>query len=1129
MKELFELLAVCRQHEIHFSLGTSGRELRVQGNVKMLTKEQISRLQLYKEEIIALLRPAGAPLAAVQPLPHQQHYELSSAQKRIWVLSRLGGGTAYHIPMINVFEGELQVAHLITAFGHLIEKHEILRTVFTEDETGEIRQSVLTAEALHFSVSCTDLRSGSHREAKAEKIIQEALQQPFDLEKGPVLRAGLIRLTNEKWIFHLVIHHIVCDGWSMNVLIRELMQSYARLCEGGNEWPAPLRFHYKDYAGWQQQQIKGEHYTAHRSYWMKQFEGELPVLQLPADKKRPAIKTYNGGVTTGMVDAGATAALKAMLQQQGSTLFMGLLTLVKIFLHRYTSDEDIIIGTPVAGREHPELEEQIGLYINTVAIRTSCTGADSFLQLLSKIKETTVQAQTHQAYPFDLLVDELQLHTDRSRNPLFDVMITLNEDGFAMVDEQPHAPNLRISPWNAGTGNVSKFDLSFNFIDHGDTITFDLVYNSDLYFAGTAERMKRHLVQLLMAVLNGPGMPVNSLLLLTRNEIQELLTGFNNTQASFPQHKTVVDLFIEQALKTPDRPALVSGDTTLTYRQLHEKTDQLAARLVTDYHVKPNELVGVMVDRSADMIVALLSVLKSGGAYVPIDPEYPAVRIEYILQDCKAAVLLTESKYVSQLAAYAGAVIALDKPVIMPAVTSEYEPAKVQSDDLAYVIYTSGSTGHPKGVMITHRSLVDYFFGIQQKTNIAACRRFGLVSTIAADLGNTVIYTSLLMGGELHIYSALDLLDAEKIFAQTPDCIKIVPSHWKSLQLPDKVFLPEKCLIFGGESLTTEILTTIKEANHACRVYNHYGPSETTIGKLINPIDLNQIPDPVPLGVPFCESSVYILDNQLQLVPVGIIGEICIAGAGVARGYFNRPELTTEKFVPDPFHEGRRMYKTGDLGRWLPNGQVEFIGRKDEQVKIRGYRVEPGEIALTIGKHPEIETAVVLTRNNATGEKELVAYCVVKEELAIADIRLWLGHTLPVWMIPTHFVWLDKLPLTPNGKIDKRSLPEPDAQLTSANTHIAPRNEIERQLVSIWAELLGKNNIGVKDDFFQSGGHSLKMMQLISRINRHFEIRINIQSIFKEPTVENISEQILFILDQNHRKANRKNLKQVEL
>ena len=1029
-----------------------------------------------------------------------------------------------------MLEGELNLAYLQQAFERLIERHEILRTVFKENGPDGIRQYILDARALNFSINCMEADEEGQNAGAVDALLLQAKQQPFDLERGPLLRANLFKLANKRWLFHLVIHHIICDGWSIDLLVRELMQTYSSLCAGKNYQPPSLRIQYKDYAHWQNNQIADQRYRLHQDYWLKQFEGELPVLEFPGDKPRPAMKTYNGSEVNTVIGPEMTIALRSLCRQLECTLFMALLTLVQVLLHRYTSGKEIIIGIPVSGRDQAGLEAQIGLYMNTVALRARCNGADNFLQWLSAIKQLTLTAQVYQGYPFDLLVNELQLQHDMSRNPLFDVMVTLKEMEPEEMRNAVLPGNLSLKPYKMAGSDLSKFDWSFNFIDNGDTIAVNIVYNSDIYLPTTAHRLAAHLLQMLQAIVGQPAIPVKELDFLTHHEKQELLVSFNNTMACFPADKTVIDLFKEQVRRSADLPALVFEATTLTYKELDQRSDQLAGYLLKIAPITRDTLIAVMTDRSVEMIVAILAILKAGAAYVPVDPAYPAARIEFILQDCQAGILLTTSNYESQLNNYNGIVILLDKQYDHADASTGPLPVVICPTDLAYVIYTSGSTGHPKGVMISHTALVDYFFGILQKTNIAECRHFGLVSTIAADLGNTVLYGSLLTGGTLHIFSATDVMDGERIFNNPLDCIKIVPSHWKSLQGPGRLFLPGKCLIFGGESLTPDVLEMIRKADNRCAVYNHYGPSETTIGKLITPVDPDNMPEPIPLGAPFCRSAIYILDEAHQLLPAGAIGEICISGAGLARGYYNRPDLTTEKFVADPFRKGALMYKTGDLGRWLPGGLVAFAGRKDEQVKIRGYRIEPAEVAAALRAHPAVETAVVTVKTNNSGEKELVAYVVANTGFDAAVVKNWLREQLPAYMMPAYYIQLNKLPLTRNGKIDKNLLPAPEVTQVATNTaYLPPRNDTEQQLVAIWQELLGENKrIGIKDNF-EAGGHSLTMMQLISRVNRHFCVRINIRAIFKEPTIEHIEEQIFFILDQQRQQANRGNLKLVEI
>jgi len=916
-----------------------------------------------------------------------------------------------------------------------------------------------------------------------------------------LLKACLYRLSDNRWVFDLVIHHIIADGWSMDILIRDLMLFYNIHNGAISDGPAPLRFQYKDFSCWQQQQLEEDTHAKHRAYWLRQFEGVLPVLSMPGDRARPAIKTYNGGTVVKVIDAASATALRALVRRQGSTLFMGLLSLVKALLYRYTGQTDIIIGSPVAGRETAGLDEQIGLYMNTLALRTRFHGTDSYGQLLEKVSRVLLDAHAHQAYPFDILVNELKGQRDMSRNALFDVLVTLQNKEVSYAGQQQDLADLRILEFKGpGTGH-GKFDLSFNFLEQGESIAVMIGYNCDIFQATTISRLGDHLEQLLTALLKDPDCPISALDYLSAAETHQLLVTFNDTGADYPKEETVVDIFRQQVLLSPEAIALVFETTKISYQTLDKKTNRLANYLLANYTIGPDILVAVILDRSADMITAILGILKSGAAYVPIDPELPPARIEYILKDSAARIVLTSTRYLPGLSAYKGEVLAIDGDLFVgrgpaigedpfidrdlaidrasfverpPAIDRDLaidrasfveRPPAIGSDqatpaqdtaspfvsispaDLAYVIYTSGSTGHPKGVMISHGALVDYFYGILARTNIRDCRHFGMLSTISADLGNTVLYPSLLTGATLHIFSGAALLDPEGIDMGKMDCIKIVPSHWKSLSAANKDFLPRKCLIFGGEQLTPDILDRISQANGHCQVYNHYGPSETTIGKLITQLDPGHPPSPIPLGSPFCDSSFYILDDTQRLTPMGVIGEIGISGAGLARGYLNNPLLTAEKF--SPFKKGQRIYRTGDLGRWLPDGRIEFIGRKDDQVKIRGYRVELGEIEAALRDHKDVKASMVLARTNANGEKELVAYLVAGAPLEASGLRVYLARILPSYMIPAYFIQLAEWPLTLNGKIDRSLLPDPDGSaLAAATPYVAPRNETER---TYWA------------------------------------------------------------------------------
>ncbi|WPQ62325.1 non-ribosomal peptide synthase/polyketide synthase [Chitinophaga sancti] len=1053
-------------------------------NIKIGLKEIFTRPVL-EDLAIVLTTTSATAFTGISPVPVQQGYALSAAQRRIWIMSRIeAASVAYNVAGAYEFKGKLDMQALEHSLTTLGERHEVLRTVFREVTPGNVQQVILPQSSIR--VAYTDLTGADSR---LHELIQQDFFRPFSLADGPLLRAAVYKVADDKWIFNYVMHHIISDGRSLNVLIRELLHLY-----NGGEALTPLRIQYKDYAAWQVQQLTGEHLQAHRSYWLQQFEGELPILGIAGDKPRPVVKTYNGGGVHKIFHADIAGKLLPFLQQHNATLYMGLLAAVNALIYRYTGQEDIIIGSPVAGREHIDLESQIGFYVNTIALRSRFNGEESYLSLLEKVRQQTIDAYSHQVYPFDELIEQLKLQRDISRHPLFDVSVVLQEHTGDAQQQQLQA--LEVTEYSEGNKYTSKYDLAFDFMTTGETIHARLIYNSDIFFSDTATRILDHLEQLLLAILTAPATPLDKLSYLSVSAQEEVLHTFNSSSVQYPADKTVAALFAEQAARTPDQPALVAGDISLTYAELNSQANQLAHYLINTYQLLPNDLVAISFERGEKMIIALLAVLKAGAAYIPIDVDYPAERISYMLSDSGSKVLIDKT--------------ALERfSRVQDAWSVENPVISTTPDDLAYCIYTSGSTGKPKGVLISHHALVDYSYAIRSRTNIDSCQTFGLVSTIAADLGNTIIYTSLLIGGCLHVFSTADVISTEKMSANRLDCLKIVPSHFASLQRKGKLFAPTKCLIFGGEKLTADVLDIIKTGAGSCEVYNHYGPSETTIGKLVNRIDLSSY-DSIPLGRPFGNNYVYLLDNHLQPVPVGVPGEICIGGSGLAKGYLHQPLLTAEKFVADPFKQGRRIYKTGDLGRWQPDGNILFLGRKDEQIKIRGFRIEPGEIEQVIQQYPGIAQALVIPdRNN------LIGYVAGSANIDIAALRTWLLGRLPAYMIPTWLMPLEKLPITLNGKIDKKALPSPDYDAQrQRSTYVGSRNQTEQDLVIIWGDVLGLDTekIGVNDSFFELGGHSIAAIKVMWKIHEQFGIEPDMTAFFNSPDIATVAAEIQNIL-----------------
>lgn len=1062
---------------------------------------------------------------ALEPVALQPDYALSSAQRRLWVLNQFSeGSNAYNLPGVYVFEGEVDRGALEYAFDALILRHEALRTVFRETGDGDVRQVILPAEDAGFKIDFFDLSDTENPEEKLEQMIQSSLSTPFDLAAGPLIRASLYCLAADQWVFTYTMHHIISDGWSMNVLINEFLLHYNAQLTGEHYTPSALRIQYKDYAAWQQSRLTGEFLEFHKSYWLKQFEGELPVLDLPTDKPRPAAKTYNGGFIQQNTGAEFLGALKELLQKEESTLFMGLLAAVNVLLYRYSGQADMIIGSPIAGREHVDLENQLGFYVNTLALRSRFKGSDNYHSILSAVKELTIDAYDHQVYPFDELVDELSLKRDLSRSPLFDVMVVLQDTDSQRT--QQDVVGAKVSAYEAKSQPVSKFDLTFYFAETADDLQMNIEYNSDLYDAATVERMGRHLVQLLEAMIKSPSAEVDDINYLTEVEQDQLLFDFNDTGAAYPLSKTIIDLFEEQVRLRPEHTALIFDGREISYEELNVWSNQLGDYLRHTYHIKPDDLIGVHLERSEWMIIAILGVLKSGGAYVPIDPEFPEERIAYMLANSGCKTVINDA----ELEQFKSTAYLYSK---------ENQPIASGPDNLVYVMYTSGSTGVPKGCMLVNSGIVNRLEWMWKKYGFEKDDVILQKTTFTFDVSVWELFLPLCWGAKMVLCQKEDISSPERILSiieqQKVTSLHFVPGMLHVFvsalfQRNDirKSLESLKRVIVSGEALAIE--TVMKwYAVMDIPVHNLYGPTEASIdvtAYTTSPQDTRSL-----IGKPISNTQIYIAGEKNQLQPIGVAGEICITGDGLAKGYLNQPALTAEKFVAHPYKGGEKMYRTGDLGKWLPDGNILFIGRKDNQVKIRGYRIEPEEIESALQTYPDIDSSIVLVKLNSSDEHELVAYFIAKTPVNAAQLRAHLGKTLPVYMVPVHYIQLDEFPLTANGKIDRAKLPNPEGGLgiSSGVEYVPARNETEEKMVLIWQKILKRENIGVKDDFFALGGHSLKAAQLLSRIASDFSVKLSIQSVFREPTIERVCENIAFLQDQEKQQDNMEKMVQIEI
>lgn len=1071
-------------------------------------------------QVATLIGKTTADLVeTIQPVDAHDEYEASRAQGRMWVLSQFETiGSAYHLTWALRLRGALRVDLLTTALTTLVERHESLRTTFILHE-GILRQRVWDVTELYPVGTLPFFSNLRDNEAEVPMLIKGFFDAPFDLENGPLLRVNVLQVTDSEYLLLQSVHHIVMDGWSVNIIADELVRLYNAALEGRSEALAPLPIQYKDFAAWHHHLLRGETLQSQRTYWLEQFAGEVPVLELPTDFPRPTLQTYRGGTTTITFTADEKEQLVTVGRRQGASLFMTLMASVIALFNRYSGQEDIVVGVPVAGRTHRDLVGQVGNYLNTLPVRTRFHGEASFDVLLAGVKESLLGAYENQLYPFDLLVEDLHLNRDTSRSPLFDVMVGFQDTATAM-SQLAHLHKVQAEPYPYETG-ISQFDCSIDFFDTGAGLTMRLEYNTDLFKPAWADRFIQHFVTLLGSVIQSPATAVLDLRYLDHQEETQLLEGFKGPSVQLPPDDTFLELFAEQVIKTPASVAVVNGNHSLTYQQLDEAANQFAHYLLTECGVGSEELVGVLVDRTEWMVIWLLGIMKAGAAYLPIDPQYPSGRVRHLIEDSGVRLLVTSSGLATDVDA-SGLIVLQEAnlKIVLRDYPTSAPPVSIDATKLVYVIYTSATTGLPKGVLVEHGNLATIAQGWKRFYDLKTFPvRLLQVASIAFDVFTGDLCRALLSGGQL-VICPLDLrFDYEGLYRlirsaeintweATPALVVPFVQYAQANGL-DLTFF--KLLIVGSDKLHVEDYGQLKQAVGAGgRVINSYGTTETTIdSSFYEASETETLPlrGNVPIGKPFFNTQYYILDAAGHPVPAGVTGELYIGGAGVSRGYLGRPALTQERFLTNPYHGGR-MYRTGDLARGLPGGNVEFLGRNDQQVKIRGYRVELGEIENLLLQYPGVEAAVVLAADNGQGENQLIAYLVAPAARLAQPVQLHLASYMPEALVPTQIIFLDRMPLTPNGKLDRLGLPAPVWHSLAPTGQIAPRTPLEIKLSNIWSDVLGRQDIGVLDNFFQIGGHSLKATQLIWRIHNDLKVKLAIKTIFAQPTIAQLAEVV---------------------
>ena len=1071
---------------------------------------------------------------------------LSFGQERIWFTEQLTPGTAGYVVHSTVrMGGPLDADLLRAAVDTAAARHDSLRMRFTENLDGEPQVEVVPQVTVPFTVLDAD------NEAHARELVDAAVRTPFDLAVAPLLRVLLVRLGDDDQVLHVGMHHIVSDGWSLNLLLAEVAALYGALTDGLPVPPAPA-IDYADYAAWQRVRGDGPAVQRELTYWTGALAG-VPPLQLPTDRPRPAVQSYAGDVHRFGFDAELTAALRRLSRAHRSTLYMTLLTGWQATLFRYSGQRDFAVGSPVAGRVVPEVENLVGLFVNTVAIRADLSrapangaggggagdrggassagdgGEPGFGELLRRTRGRVLRALSHQEVPFERLVKELNVARDVSRAPVFQVLFTLQNYSRA---RSSWPRGITTGAFGSDTA-AARFDLSLYVSETGDGLRAMLVYNTDLFDAATVARLTGHYRALLRAAVADPDRPVVDLPLLDDAQ-QRQLTAFSTgpvpgTDRPRPATAGAVnlgDLVTRHATATPQAPAVVHGDDLISYAELDRRANQLAHQL-REQGVAPGHLVGVCLDQSVQLAVALLAVLRAGGAYLPLDPEQPPARLRLMLADAAPTVVLTSSAIRAELggdaaqAALAGATC-LDRIAPVVAKQPTGPPAGAAGgDDLAYVIYTSGSTGVPKGVAVAHRQVLNYLDGVAERFDVVPAGRYALLQSLSFDFSVTVFYLALATGGCVHLVprrcTGEELADALR--TGRIDYLKMTPSHLRALaaEVDTARLLPRRALILGGEAADLDWAADL--AGHGVPVFNHYGPTEATVGVTTYRVSAHERgPGSVPIGRPLPYARVHVLDARLRPVPVGVPGEVYLGGDRLARGYLNRPGLTGQRFVPDPFGPpGSRLYRTGDLGAWRADGELLFLGRTDHQVKIRGYRVELGEVEAALREIPGVRQAAVLLRDDRlVGYLERVPQDPAPETAhgpEPAELRRLLADRLPDHMIPSRYCWLDRLPLQEHGKIDRRALPEPgDDQ--PAREYVEPTGPVQTLIAAVWQAVLQVPRVGADDDFFELGGHSLLATQVVARLRRELPTvrvgdgappAVSVMDLFRHRTVRELA------------------------
>nr|WP_198999911.1 non-ribosomal peptide synthetase [Flavobacterium sp. ASV13] len=1081
------------KNEILHKLLSLGVQLKItDGNLKInapkgvLTKELLEEIKEHKIYLMHLISSGSSIPNTVT----KENYALTPTQYFMWFTHEyLGGSRAYNITSTLKLNGKVDYKLLDIAFKEVVARHESLRTVFRKNEKEEIKQYILSKDETNFKLEIFDLQHLSVEELHHQ--IKQEYQKVFDLEKGLLLSATLLKSSDEEYILVFVLHHIIGDGWSLQLLTREVMLIYNSLSSSKVIELPELSIQYKDYSEWLNEKLLSSEYAKKLEYWKEQFESLSPALDL-IQQKRPAIKTYNGCIYNHEFSKEFLGELNAFAKEQQMTLFMLLLGGLNGLISKYTNQTDITLGTTVAGREHTDLEYQIGLYSNALAIRTQFEKEDSFFDLMQKQKATLLKAYENKEYPFTTLVNKLKIPKDQSRSALFDVMVLLQNHQKMEINDQKGINGVVAHEYNEIERGVSQLDITFVFVEKEESLDLNVEYNKDIYNEDFIAALLDHFERFVKSGLQEPNKAVNEIEIVSFDEKNKILTEFNRDCISY-KNSLIIDLIQQKAIENPDKTALIYNEEEISYAALEAYSNKFAAHLQQSFHIQKDDHIGIALERNSWTIITILAALKAGAAYIPIDPAYPEERKNYLQQNSGCRLIIDEN-------------ILENFKKSSDSYSEEYR-LDITPDDLAYIIYTSGSTGNPKGVQITHASLNDYARTFKDYFQLTVHDSIVQQASISFDTSIEEIFPILISGGTLIIYEGKG--DFEALFRLCERLnVTILSTNPYALQYlngtQNQYNLKIKTLISGGDVLKSDYINNLWDS---ISIYNTYGPTESTVCATYYPVVKNQTN--IPIGKPISNRQIYIVEpKSTQLVPIGVSGELCISGKGLAKGYLNQPELTSEKFIDNPFVKGEKMYRTGDLACWHSDGNIEYIGRIDHQVKIRGFRIELGEIETALLQYSTALKQVLVAVKESNGEKALVAYYVSDTEFDKSLIRIYLLGKLPEYMVPIFYIALEKIPLTPNGKTDYKALPDISKENLIRKEYVSPRNNLEKELVKIWKEILSIDEIGVTDNFFELGAHSLIVVQVLNKIQRQLNKTITFKDFFSNPTIEEISKKL---------------------